>query len=69
VPIESLPNKWLWCEAWCNGEGEGRHLSDAKIVDFCTDPRKSDETKFEKAKRIVAEYENDFNEVKGIVTN
>lgn len=47
VPIHSLPEEWLWCEAWC-----GKSSQDAaQTIDLCNNP-KTKEAKLEQARRI-----------------
>lgn len=60
MPIKSLSPSWLWCEAWCAGGSENRTLENAKVVDFCVDPNRLNESKFEKAKRLISDYEQRF---------
>ncbi|CDW81437.1 udp-glucose:glycoprotein glucosyltransferase [Stylonychia lemnae] len=49
VPIKSLGQEWLWCEAWCNKDQQ----DEALIVDLCGDPFKYiGENKIDKFKRL-----------------
>ena len=34
VPIQSLPEEWLWCETWCGNSSKAR----AKTIDLCNNP-------------------------------
>lgn len=56
IPIHKLDRKWLWCEAWCDDD----YRDEVYVIDFCTDPKRLSENKFERAKRLRPNYENDF---------
>ena len=47
VSIFSLPEEWLWCEAWCSNTTQ----TAAKTIDLCNNP-KTKEPKLEQARRI-----------------
>eukprot|EP00755_Sulcionema_specki_P014304 Sspe_Gene.9191::Locus_3098_Transcript_1_3_Confidence_0.500_Length_4433::g.9191::m.9191/K11718/HUGT; UDP-glucose:glycoprotein glucosyltransferase len=51
IPIFSLPEEWLWCEAWCSMDT----LKKAKTIDLCNNPL-TKIPKLENAKRIVPEW-------------
>ena len=51
VPIESLPQEWLWCETWCGNATRTR----AKTIDLCNNPL-TKEPKLQSARRIIAEW-------------
>eukprot|EP00347_Sterkiella_histriomuscorum_P010640 403375496 len=59
IPIHRLSTKWLWCEAWCDKEDEEQ----AMIIDFCTDPYMLKESKFERAKRIIHDYQEQYEDI------
>lgn len=50
MPIRSLPEEWLWCEAWCGNAS----LVNAKTIDLCNNPL-TKEPKLEQARRIGGE--------------
>ena len=50
VRIRSLPEEWLWCEAWCGNAS----LPAAKTIDLCNNPR-TKEPKLNQARRIGGE--------------
>ena len=50
VRIHSLPEEWLWCEAWCGN----RSLAAAQTIDLCNNP-KTKEAKLDQARRIGGE--------------
>ena len=50
VRIRSLPEEWLWCEAWCGNASK----PDAKTIDLCNNPL-TKEPKLEQARRIGGE--------------
>ena len=47
VPIHSLPEPWLWCEAWCGNASR----ETAKTIDLCNNPM-TKEPKLDQARRI-----------------
>lgn len=51
VPIYSLPQEWLFCEAWCDMS----LLPRAKTIDLCNNPL-TKSPKIETAKRIIPEW-------------
>lgn len=51
VPIFDLPQKWLWCESWCDDESK----EFAKTIDLCNNPM-TKEPKLVSAKRIIKEW-------------
>lgn len=51
VPIESLPEEWLWCETWCSDASKKK----AKTIDLCNNPR-TKTPKLENALRIIPEW-------------
>lgn len=61
VPIKSLPQEWLWCETWCSQ----RHKEVAKTIDLCNNPQ-TKETKLTAAKRIIPEWTDYDEEIKGL---
>lgn len=63
VKIHKLPKEWLWCEAWCEEEDK----FNAKIIDFCTDPFKLTESKYEKAQRLIPEFDDNFGKLKSLM--
>ena len=50
VPIFSLPEEWLWCEAWCGNASKPT----AKTIDLCNNPL-TKEPKLDLARRIGGE--------------
>ncbi|XP_016132638.1 UDP-glucose:glycoprotein glucosyltransferase 1-like [Sinocyclocheilus grahami] len=64
VPIKSLPQEWLWCETWCDDASKQK----AKTIDLCNNPQ-TKEPKLQAAVRIVAEWSNYDQEIKGIYNN
>ncbi|XP_076033465.1 UDP-glucose-glycoprotein glucosyltransferase isoform X2 [Oratosquilla oratoria] len=62
VRIKSLPQEWLWCETWCDDSSK-RY---AKIIDLCNNPL-TKEGKLDAAQRIIPEWIEYDNEVKGIL--
>uniref|UniRef100_A0A3Q3XP66 UDP-glucose ceramide glucosyltransferase-like 1 n=1 Tax=Mola mola TaxID=94237 RepID=A0A3Q3XP66_MOLML len=62
VAIKSLPQEWLWCEAWCDDASKVR----AKTIDLCNNP-KTKEPKLTAAARIVPEWVEYDNEVKQLL--
>ena len=53
IPIFSLPQEWLWCEAWCSDKSKGK----AKTIDLCNNPQ-TKENKIDSARRIVPEWDD-----------
>uniref|UniRef100_A0A671PN63 UDP-glucose ceramide glucosyltransferase-like 1 n=1 Tax=Sinocyclocheilus anshuiensis TaxID=1608454 RepID=A0A671PN63_9TELE len=64
VPIKSLPQEWLWCETWCDDASKQK----AKTIDLCNNPQ-TKEPKLQAAVRIVAEWSDYDQEIKGIYNN
>jgi UDP-glucose:glycoprotein glucosyltransferase len=56
IPIFSLPQEWLWCEAWCSDNSKSK----AKTIDLCNNPQ-TKENKIDSARRIVPEW-NQYDE-------
>merc|ERR1712204_76237 len=50
VPIRSLPEEWLWCEAWCGNAS----LANARTIDLCNNPL-TKEPKLDQARRLGGE--------------
>ena len=50
VPIKSLPESWLWCEAWCGNSSKPQ----AKTIDLCNNPL-TKEPKLNQATRIIGD--------------
>uniref|UniRef100_A0A8R1DR12 UDP-glucose:glycoprotein glucosyltransferase n=1 Tax=Caenorhabditis japonica TaxID=281687 RepID=A0A8R1DR12_CAEJA len=53
VPIESLPQDWLWCETWCSDSSK----ESAKTIDLCNNPL-TKEPKLDSAQRIIPEWKD-----------
>ncbi|KAK3994506.1 UDP-glucose:glycoprotein glucosyltransferase-domain-containing protein [Cladorrhinum sp. PSN332] len=51
IPIQSLPQQWLWCETWCSDET----LKEARTIDLCNNPQ-TKEPKLDRARRQVPEW-------------
>ena len=51
VPIHSLPQEWLWCEAWCDDAS----LRRAKTIDLCNNPL-TKEPKIDVAERVIPNW-------------
>jgi UDP-glucose:glycoprotein glucosyltransferase len=51
LPIHSLPQDWLWCEAWCSDAA----LRSARTIDLCNNPL-TKEPKLDRARRQVPEW-------------
>lgn len=64
IPIHSLPQEWLWCDTWCTID----ELRNAKAIDLCNDPTSS-ESKIERAKRVVSEWEKYDTKVQKLYNN
>ncbi|KAM6178250.1 UDP-glucose:glycoprotein glucosyltransferase 2 [Rhynchocyon petersi] len=62
LPIKSLPQDWLWCEAWCDDESKQR----AKTIDLCNNP-KTEEPKLKAAARIVPEWTEYDTEIRQLL--
>lgn len=62
VNIFSLPQEWLYCDAWCSSDT----LSKAKTIDLCNNPQ-TKEPKLEQAVRIVPEWKDYDNEIKNLM--
>lgn len=62
IPIHSLDEKWLWCEAWCS------ERSDVKIINFCTNPS-NNESKIDQAKRLSSEFVQYFKEIENALND
>jgi UDP-glucose:glycoprotein glucosyltransferase len=58
VPIQSLPEEWLWCETWCSDASKAK----AKTIDLCNNPL-TKAPKLENAKRIIPDWEDMDNEL------
>jgi UDP-glucose:glycoprotein glucosyltransferase len=52
VPIHSLPEAWLWCQAWCSMDS----LPQAKTIDLCNNPQ-TKRPKLEVARELLPEWE------------
>jgi UDP-glucose:glycoprotein glucosyltransferase len=52
VPIFSLPQEWLWCQAWCSMDS----LQHAKTIDLCNNPL-TKTPKLEMARKLLPEWE------------
>ena len=50
VPIQSLPESWLWCETWCGNSTKPA----AKTIDLCNNPL-TKEPKLNQATRVIGE--------------
>ena len=50
MPIRSLNEEWLWCEAWCGNAS----LANAKTIDLCNNPL-TKEPKLDQARRLGGE--------------
>jgi len=61
LPIHSLPQEWLWCEAWCSDES----LQSAKTIDLCNNPM-TKVPKLESARRLVPEWVDMDNELRSL---
>ena len=57
--LMSLPEEWLFCEAWCNDDA----LTRAKTIDLCNNPL-TKENKIEVARRLVPEWTDYDNELR-----
>ena len=57
VPIDSLPEEWLWCESWCGNSSKPR----AKTIDLCNNPL-TKEPKLNQANRIIGQRWTDYDE-------
>ena len=62
IKIFSLPQEWLWCEAWCSDES----MKTAKTIDLCNNPL-TKESKLERAKRLIPEWTVYDEEVQELV--
>lgn len=61
VPIHSLPQEWLWCQAWCSMDT----LASAKTIDLCNNPL-TKRPKLEVAKELLPEWEVFDNRAKSL---
>ena len=64
VPIFSLPQEWLWCQAWCSDSS----LAQAKTIDMCNNPQ-TKIPKLEMAPKIAPEWTTYDNQQRDLMTS